>query len=187
MHDRHLARDLSQIERLFDRGVAAADHDHILAAIEKAVAGRAGRDAVAAEGLLGRDAEPARLGPRRDDQSIAGIGRAAVAMEPERALAEFDADDVIGNEMRADVFGLKSHLLHQPRTLDRLGEARIVLDVGRDGQLTAGLKAGDQHRLEQRTGGVDRRRIAGGAGTDDDELGVVGRAAGHRRLYDERS
>ena len=41
-----------------------------------------------------------------------------------------------------DVLGLGLHLLHQPGALDDVGEARIVLDVGGDGQLAAGLDAG---------------------------------------------
>jgi hypothetical protein len=61
------------------------------------------------------------------------------------------------------MLGLEAHLLHQPGTLDDIGEARIVLDIGRDHQLAAGLEARDQHRLEHRPGGVDRGRVAGGA------------------------
>ena len=40
----------------------------------------------------------------------------------------------------ADMLGLLLHLLHQPRALDHVGEARIVLDIGGDGELAAGLQ-----------------------------------------------
>lgn len=40
--DRDLGREVGQEQRLFDGRVAAADHDHVLAAIEEAVAGGAG-------------------------------------------------------------------------------------------------------------------------------------------------
>jgi len=48
---------------------------------------------------------------------------------------------MVGDDPRADVFGLLDHLLHQPGTLDDVGEARIVLDVGGDGELAARLDA----------------------------------------------
>ena len=76
--------------------------------------------------------------------------------------------------------GLLRHLLHQPGALDDVGEARIVLDVGRDGELAAGLDALDQDRLEHGAGGVDRRRIAGRARPDDDDLGVRRAVEGSR-------
>ena len=47
-------------------------HDHVLALEEEAVAGGAGRDAVALELLLGRQAQPARLGAGGDDERVAG-------------------------------------------------------------------------------------------------------------------
>ena len=81
------------------------------------------------------------------------------------------------------MLGLEAHLLHQPGTLDHVREARIVLDVGGDHELAAGLEAGDQHRFEQRAGGVDRGRVAGRAGADDDELGV---GMGHRGVSEGR-
>jgi hypothetical protein len=48
----HLAGDVRQVQRLLDRGVAAADHADRPAAVEEAVAGGAAADAAAHEGLL---------------------------------------------------------------------------------------------------------------------------------------
>jgi len=70
--------------------------------------------------------------------------------------------------------GLLFHLLHQPRALDDVGKARIIFHVRGDGELAAGLDALDQHRLKHRPRGVDRRGVAGRAGTNDDHLGVDG-------------
>jgi len=47
------------------------------------------------------------------------------------------------------------HLLHQPRTLDDIGKARIVLDIRGDGHLPAGLEAMDDDRLQTRARRVD--------------------------------
>ena len=172
VHDRHLAGEVGQEQRFLDRGVAAADHEHLLAAIEEAVAGRAGRNAEALELLLGRKIEPARLRAGREHDGVGEIDVAAVAFDAERALLEVEPGDVVGDEPRADVLGLLLHLLHQPRALDHLGEARIVLDVGRDGELAAGLHAADQDRLQHRARRIDRRRASGRAGADDDQLGM---------------
>ena len=63
MHEDHLAGDVGEIQRLLDRRVAAADHDHFLAAVEEAVAGGAGRDAIALEAVArtaARASAPAR-------------------------------------------------------------------------------------------------------------------------------
>ena len=80
---------------------------------------------------------------------------------------------MVGDDLGADMLGLRPHLLHQPGALDHVGEARIVLDVGGDGQLAAGLDAGDQHRLQHGARGIDGGRVAGRAGADDDQLGVA--------------
>jgi hypothetical protein len=82
VHQRHRLGDVREIERFLDGRVAAADHDHVLAAVEEAVAGRAGRHAVAHVGLFALDAEPFRLGAGGDDQRVGGIDRAAVAGRP---------------------------------------------------------------------------------------------------------
>ena len=72
------------------------------------------------------------------------------------------------------MLGLLLHLLHQPGALDDVGEARIVLDVGGDGELAARLDALDQDRLQHGARGIDRGGVAGRAGADDDKLGVGG-------------
>ena len=80
---------------------------------------------------------------------------------------------------RADMLGLLLHLLHQPGALDDLGEAGIILDVGGDGELAAGLDALDDDRRQAGAGGVDGGAEPGRAGAEDDHSGAVGR--GHHR------
>ena len=50
--DRDLGGEVGEEQRLLDGGVAAADDDDLLAPVEEAVAGGAGRDAEALEVLL---------------------------------------------------------------------------------------------------------------------------------------
>ncbi len=68
------------------------------------------------------------------------------------------------------MLGLHLHLLHQPGTLDGFGEAGIVLDLGGDGELAAGLNAANQHRLEHRAGGIDGGCAAGRAAAQNDDF-----------------
>ena len=126
--------------------------------------------------LLAGDAQPFRLRAGGDDQRVAGVVGAGIALQPERPHVEIDLGDDVADDLGADMLGLLQHLLHQPRTLDRIGEARIVLDVGGDHQLAALLQAGDQHRLQHGARRVDRRRVAGRAGADDEDWCVLWRS-----------
>jgi hypothetical protein len=163
VHEQHLARDIGEVKRLLNGGVAAAHDDHLLAAIEEAVAGGAGRDAVALEALFGRKPEPARLRTGGDDQGVGGVLGVAVAFEPEGLPLNVDLDDMVADDLGADMLGLEAHLLHQPGALDHVGEARIVLHVGGGSHLAAGVDALDKERLQHGARGVDACRVAGGA------------------------
>ncbi len=70
---------VGQVERLLDRGVAAADHRNPLAAVEEPVAGRAGRDAGALQPLLRRQAEPARLRAGGDHHRVGQVDVTGIA------------------------------------------------------------------------------------------------------------
>ena len=138
MHQRHSPGVIGQVDRLLDRGIAAADDKHLLVAEEEAVAGGAGRHAKAAECLLARHAEPARLRAGRDDHGVAEVAIARIAGREERAPAEIERDDLVEDDAGADMLGLALHLLHQPGSLDDVGKTGVVLDIGRDRQLAPG-------------------------------------------------
>ena len=160
MNERHPSGVVGQIDRLLDGGVAAPDDHDILAAKEKPVAGRASRNAKASEDFLARQAEPARLGAGGDDHRIADVEIPESPVSDKRPLPEIDRDDKIDDDPCPDVLGLLPHLLHQPRALDDLGKAGIVLDVGGDGHLPARLQPGDEERLQVGARRVNRRGIA---------------------------
>ena len=182
VHDRHFGSDVGEIERLLDRGIAAADDHDRLAAEEKTIASRAGGDAEALELVLARQAEPLRLGAGRQDDGVGEDRAAAVAAHDERAAPEFEPDDIFVLDPRADIFRLRAHLLHEPRPLDRFGEAGIVFHVGRDHQLAAWLVAGEHERLQHGARRIDRGRIARRPGTDDDETLVRRMGRSQRQL-----
>src|SRR5690625_3309415 len=84
MDQRDLGGEIGEIERFFDRRIAAANDHDLAAAIEESIAGGAGRDAGPLEFLLGFQAKPARLSTRRQDYRIGVPDCAAVAADLER-------------------------------------------------------------------------------------------------------
>ena len=179
MHDGHARREIGEEQRFLDRGVTAADHDDVLSAIEEAVARRAGRDAAAHKCLLGRQAEPSRLRAGREHHGFGEIHRAGIQRQPERPLRAVERGHDVGDDLRADMRRLLLHLLHQPGALDDVGETRIVLDVGGDGELAARLDALDQHRFEHCACRIDRSGITGRTGSNNDEFGMDRRGHGN--------
>ena len=166
---------VGEIQRFLDRGVAAADHRHLLAAVEKPVAGRAGGHALAAQRHFARNSQPLGLCAGADDEAIGDIFVPAVTHRAERrAAVQIDRDDGVPDHARADMLGLRLHLLHQPRALHHVAETGIVLDIGGDGQLPAGLHALHHDRFQHRARGIDRGGVACRAGADDEHLCVMG-------------
>src|SRR5262249_39705891 len=108
-----------------------------------------------------------------DDHAVGEVAGAGLAVELERPPRKVDLAHLVADELGPDMLGLLLHLLHQPGALDDVGEAWIVLDIGGDGELAAGLDALNQDRLQHGSGGIDRSRIARRPGTDDEELGAV--------------
>ena len=168
VHHRDFGGDVGKVERFLDGGIAAADDDDRLLAKEESVASRAGRNAEALECVLARQAEPLRLRPGRQNDRLRSDGTAAVAADAEGPLPEFERHDGVVFDAGADMFGLRAHLLHEPGALDRLGEARIILDVGGDHELTARLEPRQHQRPEKRASRIDGGGVAGRSRTDDD-------------------
>ena len=170
--DVHLGGDVRQVQRLLDRGVAAADDAHFLAAVEEAVAGGAAADAAAHERLLG--GQPEVLGRRAggDDQRVAGVA-GGVAAQDERRLGQLDLVDVVEHDLGVEALGVLQEALHQVGPHDAVDVGRPVVDVGRRHQLAALGDAGDEHRLQVGARGIDRGRIAGGTGAEDQDAGVM--------------
>jgi hypothetical protein len=166
---------VGHVERFLDRGVAAADHRHLLAPVEEAVASGAGGHPLALQPFFGRQVQPFRLCTRGDHDGVAGVDGAAIANHPERALREIDVDDMVPHHPGADMFRLCLHLLHQPRTLDHVAEAGIIFDVGCDGELPTRLHPLDHDRRHAGAGSIDCSGQARGTGAEDEHTGGMGR------------
>ena len=149
------AGEIGEEQGFFNGGVAAADDQHLFVAVEEAIAGGAGRNAEALEVLLRWQVQPLGLGAGADDERIAGIDLAAVAFQPDGLVLQADFGDGVGNHFGADMLGLGLHFLHQPGALDDFGKARVILNIGGDGELAAGLDALNENRLQHGAGGVN--------------------------------
>ena len=111
--------------------------------------------------FFARALELSRLRARADQQTLRDIGVAGVAEAHEGTLRQVGFHDDVGDNTGADVLGLLAHLLHDPGSLDHLSEARIVLDVGGDGHLPAGLQALNQQGAQIRAGRVNGGGVTG--------------------------
>src|SRR5947209_1888752 len=103
MDQSDLPRVVRQIDRLLDRGIAAADDDDILAAEKKTVTSRAGRNAETAKDFFARDAEPASLRAGGDDHGIADIDIPRIALGDKGPACEVDLGDHVEDDLGADV------------------------------------------------------------------------------------
>ena len=81
--------------------------------------------------------------------------------------------DLVENHFSTEAFGMSLETGHQFRTLYALGIGRPVVHFGGGHQLSALLNAGNDHRVEVGTGGIDGGSIAGRAGAEDDEFVMV--------------
>ena len=104
---------------------------------------------------------------------VGDVDVARVALAAERLPGEIHVGDQVVDDPGADMGRLRLHLLHQPWALDDVGETRIILDIGGDHELAAGLHAGHQDRRQVGARGIDRGGVASGSGADDQDLGVM--------------
>ena len=156
-----------QISGFLAGRVAAADDDHVLIPIEKAVAGRAGRNALSLEQGFGLKAEVLGLSPRGDNHGVGLDDFPSVDRHLEGARREIDARRYAETDIHPELLRLLLHGFHQLGPQYSVGKPRKILDLGRRGQLTAGFHTLVKHRSEIRPGGVYGRRIARRTASDD--------------------
>jgi hypothetical protein len=192
MDDGDRARDIRQIERFFDGGVASADDHDVLALVEEAVAGRARRHALAHERFFRREAKIACRGSRCDDQRVARVF-GVVTDQTKRLLAELRRMDVIEDQFGIEALGMLLKARHQVRSLDTVRVGRPVVDIRRRHQLSALRKTGDEHRLQVGARRIHSSGVTGRARTQNQQTQVACRHAflaskeGGRILLDARA
>ena len=163
----YLVAEAGQIGGFFTGGIAAAHHRHILAAIEKAVAGGAGRYARPTEPGFRRKPQVFGRSARGDDQGFGLDLVFAIYRDLKRTLGQIGLRHGSAADIRPETLGLGAHLVHQFVGIYPVLETGIVLHDRRGRKLPAGLHALIQDRGQRGTGGIDRRRVPGRAASDN--------------------
>ena len=111
------------------RRVAAADHGHLLALEEGAVADAAGGHATARELHLARDAEPSRLAPHGENDALRGVLLIPMKTRctPPSLSSTQSASSVTNQVPKRSAWARNSFIISGPMVL---GVAGMVLDVG---------------------------------------------------------
>jgi hypothetical protein len=167
--ERNFGGEAGEEESLFHGGVAAADDSDLLAGGEEAVAGGAGADAVADEGLFGGKVEPTGAGAGGDDEGT-GVDGLVTDVEREGTPGEIDGAEVGHAQLCAEAYGLLLHVLNKIGTLNAFGPAGEVFYQRGDGELAAGLVALKDEGFEVGAGGVDGGGESGAAGAEDNSV-----------------
>ena len=164
-----LGRKARQEEGLFEGRVAPADDRDLLVPEEEAITSRARGHPAATQASLAFDPQPQRGCAGRHDHGLGGV---LDAPRPgmERPAGQVHPVHVDVFDVCPEPFGLGPEQGHQIRPLDTVWEARIVLDVARDHELTARCRSGQDDGLEVGASAVDRSREAGRPGPDDEQL-----------------
>ena len=102
-----------------------------------------------------------------------------VAFQDEGPLRQPRGMDVVVHDFGVETLGVPPEALHQLRALHAVGIGRPVVHVGGGHELAALGDAGDEHRPEVGAGGVDRRRVAGGARAENQQARMSRRANSH--------
>jgi hypothetical protein len=170
MNDRDFACEFREVDRLFDRGVATADHVNLEVFEEGSVAGRTVRNAASGEFRFTGASDQARVCAGRDDDGFRFVD-AVARVDALDVAFEFHLGDVRAEAMDAEVFALVSSCVqsveHRFRGLSGpVMPPGIVFNLVRDGDLTAVLAFFDQEgvqresvrRTDRRPAPRDRRR-----------------------------
>lgn len=164
-----LAGVLGEIVGFFHRGVSAPDDNDFFASEEKAVTCGAGAYSEASERDLAGQSQPFGARAGGNDNAL-GFEHFSVCPHFERAPAEVDLRYLSVVDLRSKAFGLFSEKLHDLRAHDPVWESRIVLHVGGDHKLAAGLNACENERFEVGSGVVQSGGISGRPRADDDDV-----------------
>ena len=169
MDERDAAGEAGQEGGLLHGRVAAADHGDVLVAEEEAVAGGAGADPHAEQGVLAGDAEMTGRGTHGQDDRAGVMGFVADGDGLDRS-GQVDRVDVFHAQVGAEAQGLLTHLIHQFGAHDAVFEAGVVLDLGGGHQRAAELAALEDQGLELGARGVHGGGVTGRTGADDDDV-----------------
>src|SRR5690606_16515078 len=110
-----------------------------------------------------------RDGAGGNDQRIAGVGVAAVALQLEGAIRKLYFGDVVEHDFGVEPLGMSEEALHQFRPLHAHGVGWPVIHVRCGHQLAPLLETGDQHGGQVGTCRIDRGAVSRRTGTKNED------------------
>ena len=116
-----------------------------------------------------RQTQPARRSSAGNNQSL-GVDLMNAQMQQKRPLAEIGAGEMRHAVFGAEAFGLLAHVLDQLRTQNAFRKSGKVLHQRGHRELSAGLVAFDDQRLQIGARRVESGSVSGASGPDDDNV-----------------
>ena len=172
MNQRHLGGEAGKEVRFLHGRIAAADDRDFFSGKEEAIAGGTGRNPVPDQRFFARQSQPACRGPAGDDQG-AGVNRLLAKIHREGPLAQIHAGHMAQLILRPKTSRLLAHVLNQFGSLNAFGKPGKIFHQRGERELASRLMAFNHQGLEIGAGGVERSRMAGAAGPNDDDVANV--------------
>jgi hypothetical protein len=171
VHHGDMGCDIGKIERFFYSGITAADDRHRLISVEETVAGRTGGYTAALESFLGVEPQVSGRGTGGNDECVAGVD-GSITGEAKGPRVEIRLPDGVEYHLGLEALGVLAHALHELRALQTTDVTRPVVHIRGGRHLSTHLEAGNQHRAQVGTSRIDGRRVAGGAGSENQQSAV---------------
>lgn len=136
----NMARIFGQIRRLLGGTIPTTDHRQRLVPENRngTITDRTGRDPTLPIRPLSRQVHPLGTGTGRHDDRISRLERLGIVLlaltpVPERTRREVKLGYGLGDDRRAESFGLGAELVHHFRAADAVGETGEVFHLGEGG------------------------------------------------------
>ena len=169
MNERDLGGETREEYSFLHGGVSAANHHDFLPGKEKAVAGGAGRNAVADEFLFVGQTQPAGRSAASDNECLR-VNLVLSEMQQKRTLAEVDAGEMSYAIFRAKALGLLAHVLNELRSHDSFWKAGKIFHERSERELAARFVPFNHQRFQIGPRRIQRGGMSGAAGADDDDV-----------------
>src|SRR5690606_32046369 len=153
----HGGTKITEVKRLFGRGVARANNGHFFSTEKESVANRTGAYAKAIESLLTFQPQPFGGCPGSDNYRFGFQPFLFIYLYAKGSLIEIYFRGQAKADIRPHAFSLLLKIHHHFGSLYAIGITRIVLYLCSNSQLPTGLNALVKNGLQART-----RRINGG-------------------------
>ena len=155
--------------RFLQRRIAAADHRHGLAPIQRAVAGAAVGNAAAFEFFFAGKPQRTGFRPGSGDDRFGGVF-AFVCFDLPGAVIGHNGKDFFGDDLRAPSFRLFGEEVTEGKTVDAVGKSGVIVNPVGQRHLSAGQTGVGHENGQTGSCAVDGGGESAGTGADDENI-----------------